>query len=128
MGTASRARKKEYRSVYIKYDEDFNSLIDVNEIFDDTAHNLYFWGDLDYEGINIFVALKKVFPDVTLWKYGYDLMLEKLDDGQGHDAESYKKGNQKHPHSIVGELYINEVLVPAMDENGFYDQEGILFI
>ena len=39
-----------------------------------------------------------------------------------------KKGNQKRPLDIAGEIYINDVLVPAMDENGFYNQEGILFI
>lgn len=127
MGTAFRTRKKEYRSVYVKYDEDFNLSIDMNEIFEDTTYRLYFWGDLDYEGINIFVALKKVFAGVALWRYGYDLMLKKLYDNQGHDAESYKKGKQKRPQNIAGEAYITDVLIPSMDEKGFYDQEGILF-
>lgn len=127
MGTASRISQEDYRSVYLKYADNFNSKINTDDIFENGVYNLYFWGDLDYEGINIYIALKKVFPNVLLWKEGYDLMIEKLNLNEGHDAESSGKENQKYPKKLSGIKYIDEFLLPLMEAKGFYDQEGILY-
>lgn len=127
MGTASRISNKEYRSAYMKYPKNFNSYINVDDIFEDESYNHYFWGDLDYEGVNIFIALKNTFPKVSIWEEGYNLMIEKLNIGEGHSAEFSKKEKQKYPKNSIEIEYINKVLLPIMDEKGFYDQEGILF-
>jgi len=128
MGTASRIFQEEYRSIYLKYEDNFNYIFNINEIFETGKYNLYFWGDLDYEGINIYIALRKVFPDVVLWKKAYDLMIEKLKINEGHNAKFSGKENQKISHSSTGVKYIDKVLIPLMSEKGFYDQEGILYI
>lgn len=127
MGTASRISQKEYRSIYIKYDQNFNSNINIDNIFKDKMFNLYFWGDLDYEGINIYLSLRKVFPDVLLWNEGYELMIDKLNRNEGHNGEFSGKENQKYPQNLTGIKYIDDYLLPLMQEKGFYDQEGILF-
>lgn len=127
MGTASRLNSKEYRSIYLKYSDECDFEIDLNEILDSNKYAKFFWGDLDYEGINIFIALKKVFNDVQLWIDGYELMANKLLANEGHKAELVKKENQKYPSNLTNIDYIDNYLLPLMSENGFYDQEGILF-
>lgn len=127
MGTASRLNSKEYRSIYLKYSDECNFEIDLNEILDSNNYSKFFWGDLDYEGINIFIALRKVFNDVQLWIDGYELMANKLLANEGHKAELVKKENQKYPSNLTNIDYIDNYLLSLMSENGFYDQEGILF-
>lgn len=44
-----------------------------------SANTVYYWGDLDYEGIRIFEGFVRKFPELTIvpWKPGYLAMLKK---------------------------------------------------
>lgn len=87
---------------------------------------VYFWGDLDYSGIGIYLALSKVFTNAQFWEPGYSAMLEAVKE-YGHSIKEAKKGEQKEL-SHESHEYIDIILVPIMKKYGFYDQEGIFFI
>lgn len=84
-----------------------------------------FFGDFDYSGIEIFKSLRRSFSEIAFFKPGYDAMLEEVKRGNGHAPAMADKEKQKYPNS-TGEAYCDEVLLPAMREYGFYDQEGIV--
>lgn len=126
MGTASRLTNKEYRSFYKDSKKGIVKGNFLNSIFDNqNEFNYLFWGDLDYEGVNIYLALKKTFPKVRSWKYAYDIMIKQLLKANGHDAVAAEKEKQKKPN-FTGDEYIDNILIPNMDQYGFFDQEGVL--
>ena len=84
-----------------------------------------FFGDFDYSGVEIFKSLRRSFSEVTFFKPGYDAMLEEVKRGNGHAPAMADKERQKYPN-CTGDAYCDEVLLPAMREYGFYDQEGIV--
>lgn len=128
MGTSKRLLNKENRSFYLKnYDGAMFNNEYLDSIFDSqTSFQYYFWGDLDYEGINIYSSLQKLFPQVILWEQGYKAMSKMLFDSKSHTACSANKTNQHKPEK-TNNSYIDDVLIPLMDKKGFFDQEGILF-
>jgi hypothetical protein len=82
----------------------------------------YFWGDLDFAGMQILRALRQRFEGVTAWQPGYSAMLDSINQGRGHarDGETL----QSDP-SATGCAYADDVLLPAIRAHGFYDQETI---
>lgn len=87
---------------------------------------VYFWGDLDFTGLAILKSLKTPFPTIAAWKTGYYPLLERLQQGLGHDQESSGKERQKDPESTGCEIADLELL-PAIREQGeFIDQEAVL--
>lgn len=85
----------------------------------------YFWGDLDFAGMAILAALKKVFPGVEAWQPGYKPMVDILQRGGGHSAVGGDKEKQYHPGTTQCP-YADYVLIPAMEEQlAFVDQETI---
>jgi len=85
-----------------------------------------FWGDLDFAGMAILKALKNTFPSIDGWKPGYNPLMEKLHNGQGHDHESSGKERQKDPE-LTGCEFADLELLPAIRETGqFIDQEAAL--
>ncbi|MFT7859718.1 MAG: Wadjet anti-phage system protein JetD domain-containing protein [Sulfurimonas sp.] len=128
MGTASRLINKKYRSFYINPNTR-NTIAKeyLHAIFDSQSDfNYYFWGDLDYEGINIYLSLKKLFNSVELWKPGYDKMIGMLSTSNGHSPSMAKKKDQNKPGKTFN-TYIDDILIPQMEDKGFFDQEGIIF-
>ena len=88
--------------------------------------SIYFWGDLDYEGINILNSLQAQFPSLSAWKIGYSPMLAAIYSGVGHKPESAGKENQRDLGFINCE-YARNVLVPALRETGLMlDQEWLV--
>lgn len=83
-----------------------------------------FFGDLDYSGVEIFKALRRSFNTITFYRLAYDAMLDAIRNGEGHAPEMADKEGQKDPGHI-GDPYCDEILLPAMREHGFYDQEGV---
>ncbi len=88
--------------------------------------NISFFGDFDFAGVSILSALRKIFPSITMHKKAYDSMLEEVTNGNAHSPEMASKEHQKDPHKI-NDSYCDDVLLPAMREHGFYDQEGVVF-
>ncbi len=85
-----------------------------------------FWGDLDFAGMSVLMALKGVFPELACWKTGYLPLLERLEQGSGHDQESSGKERQQDP-GITGDEFADLELLPAMrDAGAFVDQEAVL--
>lgn len=83
----------------------------------------WFWGDLDYSGMRILAALRKVFDGASAWKPGYRIMLERLLAGQGHAPESGAKTGQQKIET-TGCAYADSELIPAMVlTEKFVDQE-----
>ncbi|WP_299944857.1 Wadjet anti-phage system protein JetD domain-containing protein [uncultured Microbulbifer sp.] len=74
---------------------------------------VFFWGDLDYEGMRIGAALKKSFPELRCWRPGYDLLLDTLCAGRGHAPLQADKERQK-PIQKIGCEYADGTLIPAM--------------
>lgn len=127
-GTSNRLNNSFGRSIYfnintLRSEEHANILESCLD--GDTSIEAFFWGDLDYAGINIFLSLKKLIPSVSLWGEGYYLMVEKLKD-YAHTPLQSKKEGQADPGK-TGLSYIDEILLPAIRKYGFFDQEGILF-
>lgn len=85
-----------------------------------------FWGDLDFAGMAILTALKHSFTDIDGWKPGYNALMERLEQGLGHDHETSGKERQPDPY-LTGCEYADLELLPAIRESGqFIDQEAVL--
>ncbi len=85
----------------------------------------FFWGDLDFSGIDILASLKANFPNLKAWEEAYSKMLDALDFG--HHPIMAKKEKQKEPR-VTGCKYADDVLLPALkDKKLFLDQEFIDF-
>lgn len=127
-GTGIRLNNSLGRSIYFstkskRVDEHTDTL--ENCLDGNTSIKTFFWGDLDYEGINIFLSLKKLIPSTSLWDKGYSAMLSSLKD-KGHTPTQSKKEGQADPGE-TGIMHIDNILLPLIRRNGFFDQEGILF-
>ena len=87
--------------------------------------SVYFWGDLDYAGMDILGALKLRFKNVQAWQEGYRPMLDVLVNGGGHAPESTGKQEQKDTGE-TGCKYADKELLPVLRETGrFVDQEMV---
>jgi len=85
----------------------------------------WFWGDLDFSGMEILKALRQRFGDVQAWQPGYAPMMRLLREGRGHSPDTADKAEQVDPGS-TGCPYADEELLPAMWEIGrFVDQEAV---
>lgn len=83
----------------------------------------FFYGDFDFDGIQIFLTLKNTFLDITL-DPRYEIMKEYVLQGLGHTPKMAKKENQKRP-ATTHDTYL-ESLLDTMSTHGFFDQEGVL--
>jgi len=84
---------------------------------------VWFWGDLDYSGMQIVKSLRHSFEGLDAWRPGYQPMLDELLAGNGHEAIAAKKSNQK-PLDLTGAEYVDTSLLPVLATTGkFLDQE-----
>lgn len=91
-----------------------------------TAAGSFFWGDLDYAGMDILRALRSTLPGLQAWQPGYQPMLDALLAGQGHTPEQAAKERQLDP-GLSGCTYADQQLLPALRQQGrFLDQEGFM--
>ena len=91
----------------------------------DSRRPVFFWGDLDYAGIDILKTLKAPFPQVRAWEPGYAMLLDRLHAGHSHAPEEARKGGQSDP-GATGCSYADGILLPALRESGrFVDQESV---
>lgn len=86
----------------------------------------FFWGDLDYAGMDILRGLRQALPELRAWQPGYQPMLSALQAGQGHTPEQAGKGGQMDP-GMSGCAYADSHLLPALRQLcRFIDQEGFM--
>lgn len=89
---------------------------------------VYFWGDLDFEGMNIAAALKRSFPGLDCWQPGYAPLLHQLQLGLGHAPEQCGKIRQRLVTEETGCPYADRELIPVLLQQGrFLDQEAAVF-
>ncbi len=83
----------------------------------------WFWGDLDYSGMQILASLRGVFDSLEAWRPGYLPMLERLRQGHGHTPEAAGKSGQLQV-VVTGCSFADTELLPALNAHGrFVDQE-----
>jgi len=127
-GTAQRIRERKGSTILLDSEGEsgVEALVAVKEwLYGGRASQVFFWGDFDYSGIAIFLALKKNFPDAMLWTRGYEEMARAVKTF-GHTPEQSGKAKQIAP-PVSDEPYIETHLRPLMEQYGFYDQEGVFF-
>lgn len=84
---------------------------------------VWFWGDLDYSGMQIIKSLRNSFAELEAWQPGYQPMLQALLAGRGHAPDAAGKINQK-PLEKTGSAYADQHLLPALAKTEkFLDQE-----
>lgn len=85
----------------------------------------WFWGDLDFAGMEILATLRQTFPSVEAWKLGYASMLAILKRGGGHEPDVAGKSQQR-AIANTGCAFADSELLPALHQTGkFIDQEII---
>jgi Uncharacterized protein conserved in bacteria C-term(DUF2220) len=81
----------------------------------------YFWGDLDFAGMQIVKALRSRFAGLSAWQPGYEPMRLALGSGAGGYGVV---GGQVDP-GVTGCVYSDSVLLPAIRRWGQRDQEAL---
>jgi len=90
---------------------------------------VYFWGDLDYEGMNILKALKVNFDNIDAWKKGYNMMLEEVKKGFGHAPEMAGKERQIMLNdNILGCSYADKSVVSMLDKEALFIDQELVFV
>lgn len=91
----------------------------------ETELPVHFWGDLDYEGMQIAAALKRSFADLDCWQPGYSLLERRLRGGGGHLPLQAGKVGQRVIEA-TGCDYADRALLPALRQSGrCVDQEAV---
>ncbi len=84
---------------------------------------VYFWGDLDFEGMNILKALRNNFATATAFQAAYSAVLTKHQQGVRHPTTHSNKGKQSDP-GHTGCKFADVHLLPAIrKDQAFTDQE-----
>jgi hypothetical protein len=88
-----------------------------------SSPSLWFWGDLDFSGMQILKSLRERFGDVQAWQPGYAPVLAALSAGRAR-MQADAVGGQIDPR-LTGCEYADQVLLPAVRRYGYRDQEGL---
>lgn len=111
------------------YAGDFSKIYEFENFWFDSSNqqfDVYFWGDLDYSGLDILNKLSASFPTICGWHLGYEPMLGSL--ACGHSAGQAGKERQKAPVELPCN-FSRTKLLPALDSTGLMlDQEWLLDI
>jgi hypothetical protein len=84
----------------------------------------WFWGDLDFAGMQILKALRNRFEGLQAWRPGYEAMLEQLQLYGGYRPAMDEARGQVDP-GLTGCAFADEVLLPAVRKLGQMDQERL---
>lgn len=82
-----------------------------------------FFGDLDWAGMGILLALRQQFPTMTGWMPGYERLRKYVEAGGGHLPGQARKSQQLFIPA-TGCAYADKVLLPTLTRfSRFADQE-----
>ena len=84
----------------------------------------WFWGDLDFAGMQILKALRSRFEELEAWRPGYGSLMAQLQTRGGYGSRRDDGRGQVDPR-VTGCIYADEVLLPVIRERGRRDQEGM---
>lgn len=91
----------------------------------DQSIPVYFWGDLDFDGMSIIKSLREKFHNVIALKSTYEAMLRHHQNGVSHGDLNSRTHVQKDPIA-TGCAYTDSVLLPLLRETRQYtDQEVV---
>jgi hypothetical protein len=83
----------------------------------------WFWGDLDFAGMQILRRLRDRFEGLDAWLPGYESMLVRLQTSGGYGARIGDAKGQVDP-ILTGCPYADSALLPAIRRYGQLDQES----
>jgi hypothetical protein len=83
----------------------------------------WFWGDLDFAGMQILKSLRDRFDGLDAWPPGYESMLVQLQTRGGDGARIDDVRGQVDP-VLTGCRYADSALLPAIRRYGQLDQES----
>jgi hypothetical protein len=84
----------------------------------------WFWGDLDFAGMQILKSLRSRFEGMEAWQPGYEPFLTQLSRFGGYGAAAAEGKGQLDPGQ-TGCAYADSVLLPAIRKYGQMDQERV---
>ncbi len=84
----------------------------------------WFWGDLDFAGMQILKSLRDRFDGLDAWPLGYESMLVHLQTRGGYGARIDDAKGQVDP-VLTGCPYADSTLLPAIRRYGQLDQEWV---
>ncbi len=83
----------------------------------------YFFGDLDWSGMGILLALRQQFPAMESWITGYERLRKQVEKGGGHLPQQARKTQQLFIPA-TGCPYADRMLLPTLTRHSrFVDQE-----
>jgi hypothetical protein len=83
----------------------------------------WFWGDLDFAGMQILKALRVRFAGLTAWKPGYEPMIQAVKLQGGYAVATPDSPSLQVDPQITGCAFADEVLLPTIRQFGQCDQE-----
>jgi hypothetical protein len=83
----------------------------------------WFWGDLDFAGMQILKSLRSRFENLEAWPVGYEPLRVQMQAGGGHGLLTDDSKGQVDP-VLTGCAYADSVLLPAIRRHGRRDQES----
>lgn len=129
--SAKRVRKENGSSVFftencLLSNEAKQNILDWLYLKNEKAIEVFFWGDLDYEGMGILDALREQFENIKVWYKGYLPMIEALENNFGHSPYMAGKEKQREVNITLrednAERAIKELLLSS---KAFIDQEFV---
>ena len=85
----------------------------------------WFWGDLDFAGMQILKSLRGRFEGLAAWRPGYEPMLAALRSSGGYRPTESAEPGQSDPGS-TGCGFADTELLPAIRSHGQMDQERLI--
>jgi len=85
----------------------------------------WFWGDLDFAGMQILKSLRGRFEGLTAWRPGYEPMLAALRSTGGYRPADSAEQGQSDPGS-TGCEFADAELLPTIRSHGQMDQERLI--
>lgn len=125
-GSAKRLRSRESCRVYLRASQGCAAQLALVEdwLFGSTRLPVFFFGDLDFAGLQILANLRTVFEGASAWQPGYRQLAAVLHSGGGHLPEQAAKQAQLAPPQ-TGCPFADGELLPLMRACGrFVDQEA----
>ncbi len=84
---------------------------------------LYYFGDIDPEGLRIFSQIKKNMPSLVAWQPGYTNLIRQS-IGNSHCPEFSQKQGQKFIVEVTGDDWLDTNVLPLIKDKKWIDQEA----
>jgi len=128
MGSASRIRQRDGVSLhYHRGSEEAKNQLET-WWFDNCPSDwpVWFWGDLDYSGMEILKVMKQRFTEINAWPLGYEPMLPLLQQHKGHLALMADRQVQRDP-GVTGCEFTDNVLLPNLHQTKTFVHQEVVF-